>query len=330
MRLPASLQSAIESAASRHGFSRLVNAAAEVSENYRLRERPAGRFITSEAHRIAYLAVRLPATYAAISAVFAELRHRMPELKIESLLDLGAGPGTAAWAAAESFPELRQVTLVEQDSELIRLGRHLAQKSEHAALREAEWLALDFKTAATQPPHDLVVCSYTLGESDEMAARRVMKPVWQATAQVIAIIEPGTVKGFRLIRALRDDLMDAGGYLVAPCPHQQQCPLTEPDWCHFAQRFERSALHRRLKGAELGYEDEKYSYLVAARQPVTRAAARVLRHPLRYPGYTQLQLCTNEGLMSLKVTRRDKGAWKRARKTDWGDEWKRNQEREHG
>ncbi|MFN7946787.1 MAG: small ribosomal subunit Rsm22 family protein [Blastocatellia bacterium] len=330
MRLPAILQSAIESEASRHGFSSLVNAAAELSENYRLRERPAGHFITSDAHRIAYLAVRLPATFAAISAVFAELRRRMPELKIESLLDLGAGPGTAAWVAAESFPELRRVTLIEQDSELIRLGRRLAQQSEHAALREAEWLALDFKTAVPQPPHDLVVCSCTLGESDETAARRVMKTAWQATAQAIAIIEPGTVKGFRLIRTLRDELIQSGAHLVAPCPHQQQCPLTEADWCHFAQRFERSTLHRRLKGAELGYEDEKYSYLVAARQPVPTAAARVLRHPLRYAGYTQLQLCTSEGLMDLKVTRRDKEAWKRARKTDWGDEWVGSQEMEHG
>ena len=330
MRLPACLQSAIETEASRHSFSSLVNAAAELSENYRLREQTAGRFIASEVHRIAYLAVRLPATFAAISAVFAELRRRMPELKIESLLDLGAGPGTAAWAAAASFPELRRVTLVEQDSVLIRLGRRLAQQSEHAALREAEWLARDFKTAAPQSPHDLVVCSYSLGESDETAARQVMKTAWQATAQVIAIIEPGTVKGFRLIRTLRDELIQSGAHLVAPCPHQRQCPMTEADWCHFAQRFERSALHRRLKSAELGYEDEKYSYIVAARQPVTAAAARVLRHPLRYAGYTQLQLCTNEGLVNLKVTRRNKEAWKRARKTDWGDEWKRNQEMEHG
>ncbi|MCI0389431.1 MAG: small ribosomal subunit Rsm22 family protein [Acidobacteria bacterium] len=35
--------------------------------------------------------------------------------------------------------------------------------------------------------------------------------------------------------------------------------MADGDWRHFAARIERSSLHRRINGAELGYEDGKYS-----------------------------------------------------------------------
>ncbi|HZS06249.1 MAG TPA: small ribosomal subunit Rsm22 family protein [Blastocatellia bacterium] len=321
MRLPTRLQAAIEHEASGHSLGSLAKAAAELSDSYRLRQQGTERLVASEAQRIAYAVVRLPATFAAVQAVFAEIRRLMPELCANSLLDLGAGPGTAAWAATEVFPEVQKITLIERDVDLIRLGRGFAQHSEHAALRDAEWQAVDLRMNISYPRHDLVVCSYSLGEIDDHAARNALKPAWQAATQVIAIIEPGTTKGFSVIRMLRDELIQAGGHPVAPCPHEQPCPMAGGDWCHFSQRFERSSPHRRIKGAELGYEDEKYSYIAAAKYPVNAARARVIRHPLRHSGYTQLQLCTRENLTGRTVTKKDKGAWKRARKTGWGDAW---------
>ena len=323
MHLPPQLQTAIEQAASAHSLSNLTKASAELSDNYRLHQQGAERFIHSAAQRIAYTVVRLPATFAAMRAVFAEIRRLMPELRVTSLLDLGAGPGTAAWAAVETFDEIEQLTLIERDRELIQLGHDFARQSSHAALREAAWQAGDFRMIELFAPHDLVVCSYSLGESDEHAARRVLKAAWQAAAKIIAIIEPGTMKGFGLIRLMRDEIVQSGGHLLAPCPHASACPMRGDDWCHFAQRFERSSLHRRIKSAALGYEDEKYAYLAAAKEPVTTASARVIRHPLRHAGYTQLQLCAQEGLVRLTVTKKDKEAWKRARKTAWGEAWEK-------
>lgn len=97
--------------------------------------------------------------------------------------------------------------------------------------------------------------------------------------------------------------------------------MADGDWCHFYARFDRSALHRRLKDGTMGYEDEKFSYVALAKSPVKTASARVLRHPLRQAGFTQLQLCDSGGLQTLKITKRDKKIWKLARKTDWGDAW---------
>lgn len=50
---------------------------------------------------LAYALVRLPGCYAAAQRVFRELERRLPDFQPRSLLDFGAGPGTASWAAQE-------------------------------------------------------------------------------------------------------------------------------------------------------------------------------------------------------------------------------------
>src|ERR1044071_2318273 len=93
---------------------RLVQAVAQLSERYK-----AGDFsapvIANDAQRAAYLAVRFPAPYAANRRVFSEVGERAPHTEITSLLDLGAGPGTALFAASETFSALQRATLIEAD-----------------------------------------------------------------------------------------------------------------------------------------------------------------------------------------------------------------------
>jgi ribosomal protein RSM22 (predicted rRNA methylase) len=95
------------------------------------------------------------------------------------------------------------------------------------------------------------------------------------------------------------------------------------DWCHFSQRLERTSQHRQLKGGALGYEDEKFSYVIAARQSVAAEGARIVRHPGRHSGHIQLALCTPAGRIETEtVTRSHKQAFRLARKAEWGDLWK--------
>ncbi len=328
MQLPISLRTAIEQELSSVSFSSLTAAATELSDRYR-QQRKAERFMTSDAHRLAYVAVRMPATFAAVSKTLESVCYLMPDVQPQSLLDLGAGTGAAAWAAAEAFDSLRQFSLIEQDSRLIELGRKLAQESEHTALRSADWRLANLNSVKEFQSHDLVLCSYALGEIDSAAVGKIIKAAWQSTGHLLIIVEPGTTKGFTTVRAVRDQLIEAGAVLVAPCPHSNACPMPtdDTDWCHFSARFDRTQLHRRLKGGSLGYEDEKFSYIAASKYPVTPESARVIRHPLRQPGFTQLQLCTPEGFQTVSIIKRDKDTWKRARKTDWGDGFANEQER---
>ena len=136
------------------------------------------------------------------------------------------------------------------------------------------------------------------------------------------MVEPGTPKGFALIRAVRDELLAAGAHIAAPCPGSMACPMVDPDWCHFAARVERSSLHRRLKGGELGYEDEKYSYVAFTREAMASPAARILRRPQHHPGWIELRTCAETGLATRRITKRDREAFREARqrrlgRSDW-------------
>src|SRR3954463_12879295 len=125
MKLPPALAAAIENEVSKYDAEALARAAQELSQRYR---RDAGRFkerLKSPVERAAYVVTRLPATYAAVRVVFEEVKLRIGG-EIRSLLDLGAGPGVAAWAAAEIFSSIEQITLMERDAEFLSLGKAFA------------------------------------------------------------------------------------------------------------------------------------------------------------------------------------------------------------
>jgi len=320
MRLPQQLLESIQAETGKVERRRLVQAAAQLTERYK-----AGAFsapaIANDAQRAAYLAVRFPATYAVNRRVFSELKLRAPAAQVTTLLDLGAGPGTALFAAAEIFPEFDRATLIEADEHWLKLGKDLARAS--GLNQHVQWLSGDLRSGFSCDQHDLVAISYVLGELSPAAACSVMRKAWSCARQFLAIMEPGTPRGFSAIDAARSALIGSGAEIVAPCPHKLQCPMAETnDWCHFAQRLERTAEHRQLKGGELGYEDEKFSYIIAGRQSTSAEGARIVRHPGKHSGHIELTLCTQPGQIERKtVTRSHKEVFRRARKAEWGNVW---------
>src|SRR6266849_2244218 len=100
--LPAELKSALD--ARLHGRSRhdAASRAASISKTYR--DGGGSGAIASEADALAYALARMPATYAAVTASLNALCEAIPGFAPQNLLDVGAGPGTASWAAAEAFP----------------------------------------------------------------------------------------------------------------------------------------------------------------------------------------------------------------------------------
>lgn len=317
MQIPHDLQQAIGEASRDVDRGTLTRSVRELTAAYKRGDFKAS--LPTAAHRIAYLLVRMPATFAANRHVFAEARRALPEVSIESMLDLGAGPGTSMWAAGEVFGSLSRITLIERDSKLAELGKKLAAHHQVEAVRSATWMREDI--AACRPePHDLVVISYSLGELTPAGAEKLIAAAWQATRKLLVIIEPGTPRNFQRVLHARQMLIAAGAQIAAPCPHHNACPLgAAGDWCHFAERLERTAEHRRLKDAELGYEDEKFSYLIGSRVAVVWPRARIVRHPLFRPGHVRLALCTADGVKEETVGRSQKEQYRAARKANWGD-----------
>lgn len=254
----------------------------------------------------AYLAYRAPATYAAAVAVFRQVALLRPGWMPRSLLDVGAGPGVAAWAAVESWPSLVELTLVEVEPAMVAAGRELVPK--------ARWVRAD--ASAARGPADLVVVSYVLGELDDPG---LVATLWAQAGDTMAFVEPGTPAGYRRILAAREAVLDAGGFTVAPCPHDLACPLLGADWCHFGVRLARSRLHRRMKAVERGFEDEKYSYAVLSREPAARAAARIIRPPQRRSGHVHLATCEPDGIHARTLSRRHGDHYRAARAAAWGD-----------
>lgn len=317
MQLPPALHNAIENELYHLPPERLAQAVADLSMRYRA---PHSReLIANDDHRLAYLATRLPATYAALSTVLKELSE-VYEDEIDSLLDLGAGPGSSLWAVNERFPNINSATLLERDSATVKLGKRLAQNGVQPIFNNAQWQIIDLTSTINLTQADLVIISYTLGELSKASQQTLIDRAWQVTKKALVIVEPGTQRGFDHILAARKQLLIRGGFLFAPCPHQADCPLESNDWCHFSQRVERTRRHRQAKGV-LPFEDEKYSYMIFTRDQRPLLSARIIRHPVIRMGHIHLNLCTKTGIARNTLSKKDGETYKRARKADWGDSW---------
>ena len=256
-----------------------------------------------ESDAVAYAVVRLPACYAALHQIFQEVRRAAPEdWQPQSLLDFGAGPGTAAWAAQAAWPAAPplKVLAVEPSENMAWVGNSILEfcqdqqlergEAGEAAPGEESDAAAAAATAAAAvtspavrwiarlPPqrdnasgrrHDIVVAAYVLGElSSDSERRRRVSDLWERTGSYLVLVEPGTPSGSSNILAARAGVLGrepGGAHVAAPCPHDGPCPLEgQQSWCHFSQRFERPA------GAGApppsSYQDERFSYVVLARE----------------------------------------------------------------
>jgi ribosomal protein RSM22 (predicted rRNA methylase) len=326
MRLPPDLPPDLKAGLARltEGVSRkaIAERAAAQSRHYR-----AGRgshWITTADDVLAYAFARLPATYAAAAAVFNAMREMLPAFQPRGMLDVGAGPGTAAFAAVQAFETLDNIRLIDANAELRKLALTLMAEADSETLRQAaDARSYQHGNALTllneTKPADLVVASYAVGEIADSELPRFAQLLWAATAGALVIIEPGTPAGYGRILRMRSELIAVGAHMGAPCPHERECPLRPPDWCHFAQRLPRSRDHLHIKGAEVPFEDEKFSYVVLSRCKPQSIDARILAPPKITKSAVTAKLCTDGGVVTDIAPRRDPDAYRRRKSWRWGD-----------
>ena len=182
-----------------------------------------------------------------------------------------------------------------------------------------EWKKYNILQDEIEEKADIVITSYMINELPENEKDGAIQKLWNATNKLFIIIEPGTPQGFKNILKMRENLLKNGGYIVAPCSHQGECKIEEDDWCAFYTRVARSAIHRQAKKGELGYEDEKFSYIAFSKVPVEKNGARILRHPQIYKGYVNVKLCTEDGIQDKVYSKKDGEIYKRIRKLGAGE-----------
>ena len=248
----------------------------------------------------AYATSRLPATQAVGEQVLSILKEVYPH-PLPRVLDLGAGLGGSRWL----FQNIAQTLfLVEKNPHMLALGKAL----QHPL---GTFLSGDYKSLDL-PQVDLVWASYTLSELKDPAL--LFSKLKQMSPKVLIFIEPGTPKGFDVIRLGREVFIEWGYHALAPCGHNAPCPMPTGDWCHFSKRIIRTKGHQRTKGASLPYEDEKFSYVILSKEK-GELPPRIIKRPQKGKGHVHVDLCTKDGLIRQTRTKSKHGTLE----ATWGD-----------
>ena len=172
MDLSASLREAVDAALEGVPLDELRRASDRLTVRYRSETRDGALHIADDLAARAYLAVRMPATYAAIRASLAAAAQLRPDFAPRTMLDVGAGPGTAVFAARDCWTSVANAELVEASPAIRHWGERLLPL---LSLESVNWsardLTRDIGNAKTEPAHDLVVLAYLLDELPPRCAR---------------------------------------------------------------------------------------------------------------------------------------------------------------
>lgn len=286
----------------------ILKASAEQSVYKRQLEKLTGLKLYNGLGALAYASARLPSTYAAIKHVFKRLemsRGDGDDWVPQSMLDFGAGPGTAAWAARHIWPSSNiRVTAIENSHSMANIGYEILdmcaqeknstdddddgnsmvpidraqQQGTTPGRMDVRWRPYFPRNKGALSKHDLCIASYSLNElNDSVERHQVLNKLIQSSQQYIVLIEPGTPHGFSIIDDSRAYVLKVSRklgipfHVVAPCPHDGACPLRgTKSWCHFTQRHTRTEEQRIAVKSLTGKAPrdtfaEKFSYVILKR-----------------------------------------------------------------
>lgn len=292
------------------------DAARRLSERYRA-PRNGSPLVTSALDALAYTAMLMPATYAQLTCAIRMCMPHLDGVAWQSILDIGSGPGTALWAAYTYMPALTMRTAVEREPHFVALAQQLCQP----LVGQTTFVQQDITHNPVWPAHDVVIIGHVLNELSPSQRMRVLEAAWQATNELLIIVEPGTSEFFGMIRELRQHLITHGAHIVAPCTHDATCPMTDGDWCHFGQKIARPDFQRQARAVQVGWEEAKVSFVAVSKRPVRPSGQRIVHDPINHKGYIALPVCDLHGLHTTTVPKRDKAMHARARRMNWGDVW---------
>jgi hypothetical protein len=242
--------------------------------------------------------------------VLRELRLRGWKPTSRTVLDWGCGSGIAArrvisFFGAENFDALD----VWDHSPLA------ATFAADAAIRAFPQLAVSQMTngyVQSTEPIGLLVVSHVLNELSPESITTLI--ALMRRAQAVLWVEPGTRDVSRQLSARRDELLP-GFQVIAPCTHQNKCPVLAPenerDWCHFfapppSEIFANPDWVRFGQRAGVDLRSLPYCFLALDRSPPTLGEgwSRVIGRPEAFKPYARLLNCDATGLAELSLPKR--------------------------
>lgn len=317
MKIPQLLETAIENETKNIKITELKKHAQNLSNKYMKEERTGKSLVSKEIEALAYSIMRMPATFGAISTALKYALNLLPNIEINSVLDIGAGTGAAIWAINE-FLNPNKTTCIEREQAMRIIGGKLLKYNNE--IKNVEWIDANITNCEFPEKADLIIVSYMINELKPEEREKLIHKLLKIESKLILIIEPGTPEGFKNIKNIQKQVIDEGAYILAPCTMQNVCPLPEDDWCHTTVRIERTKIHKLLKDGDAPYEDEKFSYIAITKEKYQTKTSRILRHPIIEKGKITLKLCTNGHIEEKIVTKKEGEIFKQAKKKKCGDE----------
>ncbi|MBF0482424.1 MAG: hypothetical protein HQK81_07120 [Desulfovibrionaceae bacterium] len=271
----------------------------------------APNYLSDKAKLAAYVRYFLPWNLLRLGRLLAALPLDPPEGA--HILDAGAGPLTFVQALWLARPDLRgralRFTCADSAPAGMRLGLALFSALAGQTPWEIRLVHASFPRCL-EGPYDLIALVNVINEQmlglerggsrgggrDDLAETLLAS---LAPAGRLLVVEPGTRMCGRRISGLRRALLEAGGRALAPCTHQDACPLGRPDakgWCHFNLSVRGAPAWLAALSAEAGLPKKSLSlsFLLAAGPdaqaspgPSVAGTYRVVSEDFPLPGRAQ-------------------------------------------
>ena len=320
MQIPNLLEYAIEKETEKYNIKDLKEAALNLSKRYMEMKRTGETFLKTDLDTISYSVIRMPATYSAIRTCLEKI-NELKEFEINSLLDIGSGTGSAEWAAIDVF-DINDIVCLEREKAMRDLAKNYFSYNEE--LKNVKFIEADILNEEVKECKDLCILSYMINELSEQNRLKVIDKVLKCTNKVLLIVEPGTPEGFENIRKIRDYVFEKGYEIIAPCTgFNGRCDIPKDDWCASSVRVQRTKIHKYLKDAEVGFEDEKFSYIaistIKEKLELENCGRRILRHPKIQNGRIEVKTCLKGEIKEEVITKKNKEEFKVLKKKSNGD-----------
>jgi hypothetical protein len=246
------------------------------------------RYLADPELRRAYEEEIAPRTRAALAKIFAQVG---PGRAFRRALDLGAGTGAAGEAIRETFGTGLDVVSVDR------------VPGPGMVVADLRWPE---RPRGVEGRFDLVVAAHLLNELGRTLSvddRAALVFAWCRELLeengLCVLLEPALRETGRDLLAVRDRLVSAGFFVVAPCLFQGPCPALarERDWCHDSAPWPPEETARRP-----GRSRVDFSYLVLAHRgerSTDRRLFRVVSDPIEEKGRLRLYGCGPAGRHAL-------------------------------
>lgn len=260
----------------------------------------AGRpYLNDQDLRAAYVAMFWPVSYLQTTHVL-NISHTKPG----RVLDIGGGTGASAAAALDCGAT--DVTIVDHAADALGFcSRLFANEDVQTVCNDAE--AFDPANR-----YDTILAVHLVNElfkNDPNHDSLLLQTIKNWLNHLnddgrLVIIEPALRDlGLDLLR-LRDQLVDAGLTIEAPCIFQGPCPaLQDADWCHTSMTWNPPTWMRQLsEDSGLDRTRIKMAYLVVSKRHIAppvahpdQDTARVVSEPLHSKGRFRYIVCGARG-----------------------------------